>query len=173
MRRFNKKMKRFVDRPKVEIFINVEIYGGDKVVGDKVGGSKFRTGDIGEGARVAVGANISWREGVSSLSEGEGLERQFASLLQKISEDASFDEDTRELARSKTEAIASGIVVATESPGVLRRALLDAKSWFSGATSWVGHALGEILKGEPAQKTLGTVTEAATKAVIAAFTDRV
>ena len=59
--------------------------------------------------------------------------------------------------------------MAQASPGVLRRALLDAKSWFSGAASWVGHAVGDILKSEAAQKTLGTVTEAATKAAIASF----
>ena len=43
---------------------------------------------------------------------------------------------------------------------MLRRALIDAKSWFGGAASWVGNALGDILKSEAARKTLGTVTEA-------------
>ena len=52
---------------------------------------------------------------------------------------------------------------------MLRRALLDAKSWFGPATSWVGDALGNILKSEAAQKTLGTVTEASTKAAISSF----
>jgi hypothetical protein len=51
----------------------------------------------------------------------------------------------------------------------LRRALLDAKLWFGSAASWVGKALGDILKSEAAQKTIGTVTEATTKAAIASF----
>jgi hypothetical protein len=53
--------------------------------------------------------------------------------------------------------------------GILRRALLDAKVWFGGVASWVGNALGDILKSEAAQKTIGTVTEATTKAAIESF----
>ena len=36
-------------------------------------------------------------------------------------------------------------------------------------TAHLGGALGDILKSEPAQRTLHTVTEAATKAAIASF----
>jgi len=133
------------------------------------GGRSYQIGDVGAGARIAQGEKISWVEGVSGLPDGEALKQQFDALLERIAKDSSLDEDTRELARAKTEAIAEGLVVAQASPGVLRRALLDAKSWFSGAASWVGHAVGDILKSEAAQKTLGTVTEAATKAAIASF----
>lgn len=132
-------------------------------------GRSYHIGDVGAGARVAQGENISWVEGVSSLPDGEALKRQFDALLARIAKDSSFDEDTRELARAKTEAVAAGLVSAKASPDVLRRALLDAKSWVSGAASWVGHALGDILKSEAAQKTLGTITEAATKAAIASL----
>lgn len=132
-------------------------------------GHSYHIGDVGAGARVAQGENILWVEGVSSLPDGEALKRQFDALLARIAKDSSLDEDTRELARAKTEAVAEGLVSAKASPDVLRRALLDAKSWFSGAASWVGHALGDILKSEAAQKTLGTVTEAATKAAIASL----
>jgi len=135
----------------------------------KAGRRSYRIGDVGAGARVAQGQNISWVEGVSRLPDGEALKRQFDALLERIAKDPSFHEDTRELARAKTEAIAEGLVVAQASPGALRRALLDAKSWFSGAASWVGHALSDILKSEAAQKTLRTVTEVATKAAIASF----
>jgi hypothetical protein len=135
----------------------------------KTEGRSYQIGDVGAGARVAQGENISWVEGVSSLPDGEALKQMFDALLERIAKDSSLDEDTRELARAKTEAIADGLAVAPASPGVLRRSLLDAKSWFSGAASWVGHALGDILKSEAAQKTLGTVTETATKAAIASF----
>jgi hypothetical protein len=90
-------------------------------------------------------------------------------LLERIAKDSSLDEDTRDPARTKTEAIAKGLAAAQASPGLLRRALLDAKSWFSGTASWVSHELGDILKSEAAQQTLGTVTEAATKAASTSF----
>ena len=129
----------------------------------------YQMGDVGAGARVAQGENISWVEGVASLPGGESLAQQFTALLERIAQDASLDEDTRELAQDKTKAIAEGLAKAEESPGILRRALLDAKSWFGSAASWVGNALGDILKGEAAQKTIGTVTEASTRATIDSF----
>jgi hypothetical protein len=129
----------------------------------------YHMGNVGAGARVAQGENISWIEGVASLPGGESLARQFDGLLKRIAEDTSLDEDTRALAQDKTRAVAEGVAKAQESPGVLRRALLDAKPWFSSTASWVGGALGDILKSEAAQKALGTVTEAATRAAITSF----
>ena len=129
----------------------------------------YEIGNVGAGARVAQGENISWVEGAASLPSGESLIRQFDSLLKRIAEDTSLDEDTRALAQEKTKSIAEGIGKVQESPGALRRALLDAKSWFGTSASWVGSALGEILNSEAAQKTLRTVTETATKAAIASF----
>ena len=132
-------------------------------------GRSYQIGDVGAGARVAQGENISWVEGVASLPGGESLAQQFTALLERIAKDAVLDEDTRELAQDKIKAVAEGLAKVQEAPGILRRALLDAKSWFRSATSWVGTALGDILKTEPAQKTIGTVTEATTKAAIASF----
>jgi hypothetical protein len=129
----------------------------------------YNIGNVGAGARVAQGENISWVEGVATLPDGESLTRQFDALLKRIATDASLDEDTRALAQDKTQAVAEGIAKVQESPGTLRRALLDAKSWFGASASWAGSALGEILKSEAAQKTLRTVTETATKAAIASF----
>jgi hypothetical protein len=129
----------------------------------------YEMGNVGAGARVAQGENISWVEGAASLPGGESLIRQFDALLKRIAEDTSLDEDTRALAQEKTKAIAEGIANVHESPTALRRALLDAKSWFGATASWVGGALGDILKSEAAKKTLGTVTEAATKTAIASF----
>ena len=132
-------------------------------------GRSYQMGDVGAGARVAQGENISWVEGVARLPGGESLTRQFDTLLKRIAEDSSLDEDTRALAQDKTKAVAEGIAKVQESPSMLRRALLDAKLWCGSAASWVGGALGDILKSEAAQKTLGTVTEAATKAAVASF----
>ena len=129
----------------------------------------YQMGNVGAGARVAQGEHISWVEGVASLPDGEALARQFDTLLKRIAQDASLDEDTRALAQDKTKAVAEGLAKVQESPGPLRRALLDAKSWFGSTASWVGKALGDILKSEAAQKTLGTVTEATAKAAIDSF----
>ena len=129
----------------------------------------YQMGDVGAGARVAQGEKISWVEGVASLPGGESLTWQFDALLKRIAEDPSLDEDTLALAQDKAKAVAEGIAKVQESPSTLRRALLDAKSWFGTTASWVGSALGDILKSEAAQKTLSTVTEATTKAAIASF----
>jgi hypothetical protein len=132
-------------------------------------GRSYQIGDVGAGARIAQGENISWIEGVSKLPDGEALKQQFDAVLERIAKDTSLDEDTQALARDKTMAVAEGLAKVHESPGVLRRALIDAKSWFGTTATSIGHALSDILKSEAAQKTLGTVTEAATKAAIASF----
>ena len=129
----------------------------------------YQIGDVGAGARVAQGENISWVEGVSGLPDGEALKRQFSALLERIAKDGSLDEDTRALAEQKTRAVAEGLAKVKDDPGPFRRALIDAKSWFSSTAKSVGKGLGDILKGEAAQKTIGTVTEAATKAAIESF----
>ena len=133
------------------------------------GERSYKMGNVGAGARVAQGENISWVEGVSGLADGESLKQQFSALLERIAKDGSLDEDTRALAEQKTKAVAEALVKAKDDPGSFRRALIDAKSWFGSSANWAGKALGDILKGEAAQKTIGTVTEAATKAAIDSF----
>jgi hypothetical protein len=132
-------------------------------------GRSYKIGDVGAGARVAQGENISWVEGIAGLPDGEALKRQLELLLKQIGEDASLDEDTRVLAQDKTRAIAEGLAKAQEAPDKLRLALRDAKSWFGSEASWVGTSLGNILKSEAAQETIGTVTEASSKAAIDSF----
>jgi hypothetical protein len=133
------------------------------------GRSYYHIGDVGPGARVAQGENISWVEGLVGLPSGESLIQQFSALLERIAHDPSLDEDTRKLAQDKAKAVAEGLAKVPESPGVLRRALIDARFFFGSTAHWVGTALGDILKSEAAQKTIGTVTEAATKAAIVSF----
>ena len=135
----------------------------------KPAGRSYQMGDVGAGARVIQGEGNTWIEGVAKLPEGDSLTLQFNALLERIAKDASLDEDTRALAQDKTKAVAEGLAKTPVSPGMLRRALLDAKSWFGSTASWAGNALGDILKSEAAQKTIGTVTEAATKAAITSF----
>jgi hypothetical protein len=129
----------------------------------------FWIGNVGAGAHVAQGKNISWVEGLSGLPLGDTLVRQFAELQEKIDNDPGLDDDARALTKLKATAIAEGLAKAKESPNMLRSALMDAKSWFASTASWVGTSIGEILKSEAAQKTIGTVSEAATKATIDSF----
>jgi hypothetical protein len=129
----------------------------------------YRIGNVGAGARVAQGENISWHEGVAALPGGESLAQQFTALLVRIKQDASLDEDTRTLAEDKTKALADGLAKIQESPGVFRKALLDAKAFFGSTSSWAVKALGDILNSEAAQKTISAVTEATTKAAIDSF----
>jgi hypothetical protein len=54
-------------------------------------GRSYQMGNVGAGARVAQGENISWVEGVAGLPGGESLAQQFTALLERIAEDASLD----------------------------------------------------------------------------------
>jgi hypothetical protein len=130
---------------------------------------RYQMGNVGAGARVAQGENISWVEGVSALPDGDSLKRQFSDLLERIASDKSLDDDSRTLAEQKATAVAEGLAKAKDDPGPLRQALIDAKLWFGSTAKWVGNSLGDILRTEAAQKTIGTVTEAATKAAINSF----
>lgn len=132
-------------------------------------GRSYQIGDVGAGARVVQGGNISWHESIVALPQGDSLAQQFKALIERISDDCSLDEDTRMLAQDKTKAIAEALPEIATSPGKFRLALLDAKAFFGDALSWAGQALGDILKSDAAQKTLGTVTEATTKAAIDSF----
>ena len=78
------------------------------------GGRSYRIGDVGAAARVAQGENISWVEGIASLPDGELLAQQFTALLERIAQDASLDEDTRERAQDKTKAVAEGLAKVEE-----------------------------------------------------------
>jgi hypothetical protein len=129
----------------------------------------YQIGNVGAGARVAQGENISWQESVAALPGGDTLAQQFNALLKRIEQDTSLDEDTRALAQNKTRAVAAGLSEIEQSPGKFRLALVDAKAFFGSTLSWMGKALGDILKSDAAQKTIGTMTEAATKAAIDSF----
>ena len=82
----------------------------------------YQIGNVGAGARVAQGQNISWVEGIAGIPGGESLTQQFTTLLVRLADDKSLDEDTRALAQDKTEAVAKGLANVQESPQPLRRA---------------------------------------------------
>lgn len=123
------------------------------------GSKSYTIGNVGEGARVAQGENISWVEGVNALPEGEAIARMFKELLAQIAEDKSLDDDAREISSGKVQAVAEGLAKAKDDPSSLRKALIEAKAWFSTSATWVGEKIGGILKSEAVQKTIGTLAE--------------
>lgn len=135
------------------------------------GGKSYHIGDVGAHARVQQGQCLTMiQQTFANTPEGDVLIRQFKVLIDKITESPDLDDDSRDLALEKTQKIAEGLVEAEESPGRLRRALLDAKGWFGSTASWAKDELSKILQSEAAQKTLATITEASTKAAIKSFT---
>ena len=126
----------------------------------------YEMGDVGAGARVAQGEHITWTEGFSGNPQGEELKRQLAELLVRIDKASDLDEDEKELAREKTEAVANALANAQQEPGRLRRALRDAKTFLTSSAGWVWDGLNNVLSSEAAQKTIGTITEAGTQAAI-------
>jgi hypothetical protein len=47
-------------------------------------GKSYQIGDVGAGARVAQGENITWTERFTGDPQGEALRRQFTDLLAQI-----------------------------------------------------------------------------------------
>jgi hypothetical protein len=136
---------------------------------DSSGSKTYMMGDVGQGARVAQGENISWVEGMTTLPEGEIIAQMFKELLSQIVEDKSLDEDTREISTVKVQAIAEGFVKAQEDPTSLRRALKEAKAWFGTSATWVGERIGNILKSEAVQKTVSTLAETGIKMAVLGY----
>jgi excisionase family DNA binding protein len=61
---------------------------------------------IGAHARVAIGENISWSEGLSRYPGGDELTQQLSALLERIASDQQLGEPERALATAKTQAVA-------------------------------------------------------------------
>lgn len=128
----------------------------------------YHIGQVGPHARVAQGKNISWAEGASSVG-GEDLLRRFSELLDRIDTAPDLTDDERLLARQKTEQVAASLASAQESPSRFRLALTDAKRFFATTASWVWDGIVGALKSDAAQQALSTISEAGTRAAIAAM----
>ena len=132
-------------------------------------GVEIKNVRVGAGARVAQGENITWTEGVDTDLTARDLERRFQVLLDQVDSATDLDEDQRALAREKTIAVAAGLADAHEDPARLRRALVDMKVFVGSTAAWLRDALADVLRSEAAQKTIGTVTEAGTRAAVKTF----
>jgi hypothetical protein len=121
----------------------------------------------GAGGEYRLDGRVRGRS--TGYPQGEALKRQFTDLLARIDNAPDLDEDDRALAKEKTEAVADGLANAQREPGRLRRALRDAKGFLTSSAHWVWDGLNQILTSEAAQKTIGTITEAGTKAAIQSF----
>jgi hypothetical protein len=139
---------------------------GETVEDNKAPGESYVIGDVGNNARVMQGKNQNWIEVVNTLPGGDSLKRQFEELLEEISNDKTQSEIDRSLSKSKTEEIAKGLGNVQSSPRQLETALTDGRNWFSTKATWAWNKITNILKSETAQKTIGTITESATKGAI-------
>ncbi|HLO18067.1 MAG TPA: hypothetical protein VK206_24765 [Anaerolineales bacterium] len=133
------------------------------------GSKSYKIGNVGAGARVAQGENISWVESPSSAPEMQELFKQFNALLEKIATDPNMDDDTKAVTVEKTKAVANSLAKAQEEPNKLKIALMDAKGWLTTTAGWAWDGLNTILKSETAQKAIAGIGEAGVKAAIGAL----
>jgi hypothetical protein len=137
---------------------------------EALSGTKIYTiGNVGPGATAIQGENIHVMNALKALPEGDTLRQQFEALLKRIANAPDLDEDTRELATAKTQAVAQGLAEAHKEPSKLRLALRDAQLTLSNAAKWAWDGLVNVLKSEAAQKTIGTISEASVRGTMEAF----
>jgi hypothetical protein len=138
---------------------------------DAPSGSKiYNMSNIGPNTTAIQGEHIHVMNALKALPEGDTLAQQFDTLLKQLANALNLDEDTRKLATAKTQAVAQGLAEANIEPSKLRLALRDAQLTLGNTAKWAYDGLVNILKSEVAQKTIGTISEASTRAAIEAFT---
>jgi hypothetical protein len=129
-------------------------------------GKHYVMGDVGDGARVIQGDHNTLIEAMRGMPGGLELRRQLDELLARIASDPDLDDDGRELATEKTLAVAVALGQASESPAGLRRALVDARVFLTSTAGWAWDGLQSALASEAAQKTIGSIAEASTRAAV-------
>ncbi len=80
----------------------------------------YQLGDIGAHARVAIGENIAWSEGLSRYPGGDEPTGQL-SALERIASDPELGEPERTLATARTEAVAPPCLARRRSLSDSRR----------------------------------------------------
>ncbi len=129
----------------------------------------YRVGNIGAGARVAMGEHITWVEGLSHYPGGDELTRQLSALMDQIAGDANLPEAERALAMAKTQAVADALPRAQKEPQRLQAALLDAQVFLQSRVSWAWEGLRSALTGETTKGIISGITEATVKGAIEAL----
>jgi len=132
----------------------------------RTAGKHYVIHEVGPGARVVQGDHNTLIEAVQGLPGGAELQRQLEDLLARIASAPELDADSRELAGEKTRAVATALGNATESPDGLRRALRDARVFLTSTAAWTWEGLRQVLESDAAQKTIGSIAEASTRAAI-------
>lgn len=132
-------------------------------------GKRYKMGNVGAGGRVIQGDNNTWVEVLRSKPGGDELERQLNELLARIASEPGLDEDSRELATEKTQAVGAALARAAESPDGLRKALRDARTFLTSTASWAWDGLRKVLESDAAQKTISSIAEGGSRAAIQAL----
>lgn len=123
----------------------------------------YHIGSVGAGAQVAQGENITQTLVQAGVSADE-LAAAFAPVLEAIAADAELDDDEKEVAADAVNDLAAATRRAAEDPTGLKKALTRAKKLVGGAWG----TLVAAMSSDAVQKTLATITEAATAASIKA-----
>jgi hypothetical protein len=133
---------------------------------ERTAGKQYVIHDVGPGGKVIQGDHNTLIEAVQGIPGGQEVQRQLEELLARIANAPDLDEDSRELAGEKTRAVAVALGKASESPEGLRRALRDAQVFLTSAAGWAWDGLRQVLESDAAQKTIGSIAEASTRAAI-------
>lgn len=126
----------------------------------------YQVGDIGARARVAIGENISWSEGLSRYPDGDELAQQLSTLLERIASDQQLGEPERALAMAKTQAVAAALPGAEKEPQRLQAALLDAQVFLKSTAGWAWQGLRSALTSESARTIISGISEATARGAI-------
>jgi hypothetical protein len=130
------------------------------------GGKNIQVGNIGAGARVAIGENISWIEGLARRPGGDELTRQLVALLEQIRGAEDLPEADRSLAHVKTRAVADALPAAQSDPQRFHTALLDAQVFLQARAAWVWERLRSALTSEAAGTIVSGIAEGTVKGAI-------
>lgn len=124
-------------------------------------GTGYHIGDVGAGAQVAQGSNITQTMQQAGVSLDQ-LRSSFDQVFAAIAADESLDADEKQIAVETTEEVLEATRRAGEDPSALNRALKRASKLLGGA--WAN--LVTAMKSDAVQKTIGTITEAGVQGAI-------
>ena len=133
---------------------------------ERTAGKHYVIHDVGARGKVIQGDHNTMIESVQGIAGGTELQRQLEELLARIASAPDLDGDSRELASEQTRAVAEALGKASESPEGLRRALRDARVFLRSSVGWAWEGLVQVLESDTAQKTIGSIAEASTRAAI-------
>jgi len=125
----------------------------------------YHIGNVGAGAQVAQGTNITQTMLQAGVAPDE-LREVFTPVFRAIDTARDLDEDEKAVASEAAQEVVEATERAQEDPSALKRALTKARRLLGDA--W--EHLASAMNSETVQKTIETITEAAILASIKSLT---